>query len=420
MKRTPFWPLFRMRNRTIFFTGRKLGTNISAGSRIAALAFAVAVLGFWFGSCGDNDGIAVGVVLPLTGSLGPTGRSMKNGLELALEELNGTAALGGNSVRFVFKDDESDPAAAAEDYRELTDSEEVVAVFGPFTSSATEAVIPVINERRVVSIGPSSAKEGLSGMSDYLFRTTLNVGILVPEGVKVTRERMNYENVALIVNEADAFSLSNHRILKEAFDCGRVLIANRECDPVGYIEQTFSRQSNREFSAGALTAQLSAVMNARPAPEALFVSALPPGRVEVMVRARQLGLDVPLVHTLLTADEAATAQDREEGSAEGAISFTNWIRAIDTPENRDFVANYTEKYGEPPNGFAARSYASVYILAAAVSTARTLDSEGIRDALAVIENLETPLGTFSFDDNGDALYDPVVAIIEDGEFRIYQ
>lgn len=385
----------------------------------------LALFGFLVLSCGDNgndnnDGIAIGVVLPLSGSLEQTGRSMRNGLELARRELNGTDALGGNSVRFVFKDNESNPATAARNYRELIDDEGVVAVIGPFTSSATEAVIPVINEKKIVSIGPTSAKEGLSGMSDYLFRITLNVGILVPEGVRVTKERMKYENVALIVNTADAFSRSNHEILKKVFDCKRVPVAGGACDSVDYTEQTFSRQSNQEFSADALTTQLTAIANARPAPEALFVSALSPGRIEVMVRAKQLELDIPLILTLLTTGEVATAEEREEDSAEGAISFTNWARAIETPESRDFVTDYTKRYGEPPNSVAARSYTSFRVLAAAVSTAETLDSDGIRDALADIENLKTPLGTFSFDDNGDALYDPVVVIAENGEFRNYR
>ena len=132
-------------------------------------------------------------------------------------------------------------------------------------------------------------------------------------------------------------------------------------------------------------------------------------------------MDIRFVHTLLTIDEAGRANDQLAGSAEGAVSFSSWSTGIDTPGNAAFIRSYRSEYGEPPNAFAARSYASVYILARAIADAGgSTDSESIRAALAGIRNLDTVLGVFSFDENGDAVYDPVVEEVRDGAFEVLE
>ncbi len=66
------------------------------------------------------------------------------------------------------------------------------------------------------------------------------------------------------------------------------------------------------------------------------------------------------------------------------------------------------------------SYSTVHILAEAIANAQSSDSRAIRDALAQIENLDTILGAFSFDANGDAIYDPAVLIVKDGKFEVFE
>ena len=82
--------------------------------------------------------------------------------------------------------------------------------------------------------------------------------------------------------------------------------------------------------------------------------------------------------------------------------------------------NYSAKYGIEPNIWAAQSYASVYILAAAIADAQSADAAAIRDALANITDFDTILGKFSFNDVGDAVYDPIVLIVKNGEFQVFE
>ena len=383
-------------------------------TNLAVVIAAAAVLALGVSSCGDGDGaeeIMVGAVVPLTGSLEATGRGMKNGFELAVKEINASSPPGGRTIRLLVEDNRSDLEGNRAAYDRLVERG-VPVILGPFTSSATDSVVvPLSIREKFVAVGPTSAANGLSAKSDYLFRTTLSVSSLVPEGVRCLADLRGYENVAAIVNAADTFSMSSHDEMKMAFlENGINLVS----------EQEFRRTGNEELPD--LTEQLRAVANASPAPQALFVSALPPGRTGVMVQARTLDIDISFVHTLLTIDEAGRADDRLSGSAEGAVSFSNWNSGIDTPGNMEFVDGYREEYGAAPNAFAARSYASVYILARAIAAGGgSTDSEAIRDALAEIDEdnkLETVLGEFYFDGNGDAVYDPVVEEVRDGAFEV--
>ena len=68
-----------------------------------------------------------------------------------------------------------------------------------------------------------------------------------------------------------------------------------------------------------------------------------------------------------------------------------------------------------PHNFSARAYATLHILAEAVANAQSTDPASIRDALANIKDLDTIFGPFSFNTDGDAIYDAKVLIVKDGE-----
>ena len=73
-----------------------------------------------------------------------------------------------------------------------------------------------------------------------------------------------------------------------------------------------------------------------------------------------------------------------------------------------------------PNPWAAQSYATLHILAAAMVEAQSTDAAAIRNALANTMDFETILGQFSFDEVGDAVYDPQILIVKDGEFAVFE
>ena len=102
------------------------------------------------------------------------------------------------------------------------------------------------------------------------------------------------------------------------------------------------------------------------------------------------------------------------------MTFLGWTSANDIPKNQEFVENYTAKYGAGPGTYSARAYAAAYVLAEAIANAGTTDSTAIRDALADITDLDTIFGSFAFNEVGDAVYDPIVLIVENGELKIFE
>ena len=153
-------------------------------------------------------------------------------------------------------------------------------------------------------------------------------------------------------------------------------------------------------------------------PEAIFISTLPPEMPLILTQGRELGIpdSVPFILPELAIEQVRAAGD----VAEGVITFTGWSSLAATPGNQTFIENYRTAYGADPNPWAAQSYATLHILAAAIVEAQSTDAAAIRDALANIMDFETILGQFSFDEVGDAVYDPQILIVKDGEFAVFE
>ncbi len=375
--------------------------------KIATLMLIVVTMVLSFLSCAqdETEEIPVGVIISLTGPRA-AGFDLKNALDLALEEVNASLLPDGRKIRFIFEDSESTPDGVERAYRKLIERGEVVAILGPYTSSGVKRIIPALSQNGVLVLSPTSAASGLSTQSDFLFRCSLTVERLVPKGVRVIREEFGYRKVAAITNRVDAFSQSNLELLKREID---------KYEDISIVsEQFFDLSGDGQFPD--LTDQLIRIKDTDP--DAIFVSALAPEQPGVMVQARRLGIaDVPFIITHLAIGVVRAANNAEPGSAEGSITSTSWIAAVDIPENRKFLRNYREKYDGEPGSFSALSYVSVYILAEAVSNAVSTDPRAIRNAMADLR-LNTLLGEFYFDRNGDAVYEPIVARVKDGKFEV--
>ncbi len=373
---------------------------------------AAAVLGLV--SC-DEDGaeeVAVGVAFPFTGVSEGLGGNMKKGVELAVEEINASALLGGTDLRPIFNDTESTPDGAERAFRKLIDEDAVSVIIGPWSSNSTERIAPLANESNVVAISPTSAASpsGITAPGDFIFRTSLTVDKMVPEVIEKTKSVLGYSKAATIVNIDDTFSKSsNDKVLEE-------LMKNEHSDIEIVTKQTFSREKNAELPD--LREQLRAIKDSDA--DVVFVSALSPGRQGVIIKAREMGITVPLIVTGLTETDVAKAEEERKGSTEKVVTVTNWAADI-TPRSVDFVGNYKAKYEEDPDAYSARAYAATQILAAAIARASTTSPEDIRVALQMIgpESAldNTIFGKFYFDENGDGVYNPVVRIVRGGEFE---
>lgn len=347
----------------------------------------------------DESGeTSIGVVLPLTGRLAATGQLMKQGFDLGLDEVN-SAQLSRKKLKFIIEDDSSTAAGAVGAFHQLIRQEGVSVILGPATSSATQAAFPIAQDNQVVAISPTSGARGLSAIGDFVFRIPLTTGVVIPKGIKATQAVLGYQRVATMYDETDLFSTDRDETLRETFAANDIEVLTTESFESG----------DTDYSA-----QLTRIKELNP--DAIFVSALPPEKPGILIQGHQLGITVPFLVSSLTDLEVQAAG----AAAEGAITFIGWLPTDDAPGNQAFVESHSETFGMEPNAFAALSYASVHILAAAIEKAPATDAVSIRDALAALRDLDTVLGQFSFDPNGDAIYEPKVLIVRNGTLQPFE
>src|SRR5262249_3319548 len=104
--------------------------------------------------------------------------------------------------------------------------------------------------------------------------------------------------------------------------------------------------------------------------------------------------------------------------SEGVIVGAAWNQGSPNAMSQGLIAAYTGANGKGPDQFAVQAYTGTWLLATAIRCANSTDHAAIRDALAGIKDFESPLGTFSFDENRNPVHEPVVQIVKDGAFAV--
>ncbi len=350
---------------------------------------------------GIGEDILVGAVYPITGRFSSADPIIEYSIELAVEEVNNLQS-NGVKIRVITEDDQSSVAGGVEAFNKLIHQDKVSVILGPTTSSQVPETSPIAHQNQVVAISPTSASSGLSAISEFVFRTNLTTDVLIPNGVRVTQEKLGYQKVATLFDEIDLFSRTSDAELRKALTDNGIEIL---------IAESFQTEETD------LSAQFTRIQALNP--DAIFISSTVADISDILIQGRALGVpsDIPfIVNLTLSRDLVAAAGD----AAEGTITFTSWDSTADTPGNQAFVRNYSTKYGMEPNIWAAQFYVAVHILAKGIADAQSTDPKAIAAALAEIRDFDTILGPFSFNDVGDAVYDPIVLIVKDGEFEVFE
>lgn len=340
-----------------------------------------------------SEEISVGVVLPITGRLSDTfGISASHAYELALSEIN-AAQPNSAQLKLIIEDDQGTIDGTVAAFNKLI-QDGVSVILGPATSGQTEVAFPIAQENQVVAISPTSAARGLSALGDFVFRVSLTTDVLIPNGIEVTHAKLGYQKAATLYDEVDVFSTDSDAAVREVLAAKGIEVVATETFKGG--DTDFSEQLSRIQALD---------------PDVIFVSSLAPEKPGILTQGHQLGISATFIVRTLTAAEVQAVGE----ATEGAITFVGWGTAVDTPRNKAFVENYSAKFGMEPTNYAARPYATFHILAEAIANAQSTDAVSIRDALASIKDFDTIFGKFSFDANGDAVYDTKVLIVKDGK-----
>ncbi|MGJ3239216.1 MAG: ABC transporter substrate-binding protein [Anaerolineae bacterium] len=343
--------------------------------------------------------VTIGAIFGLSGDISVYGGVQQQGVDLALEEINEAGYLGEGVTLAVQYEDAVSADDAINAMTRLVEEAGVPAVLGPTLSTHAFAADPIAQENSVPVMGVSNTASGITEMGDYVFRNSLPESSVIPGTIAQSSEILGYEAVGVLYGDDDDFTLSGYEVFIEALDELGIEILG---------EETFAR-GDVDFNA-----QLSNLLAANP--EALIVSALAAEGVQIIVQARDLGYEGPIIGGNGLNSPAIIENSGE--AAEGVIVGAAWNSVSDNPLSQAFVTNFQDAYDGNPDQFAAQAYSGAWLMAQAIRCADSVEPDAIRDALATITDFETPLGTFSFSEDRNPIHDPVVQIVVDGAFGV--
>ena len=356
--------------------------------------------------------ITIGLAAPLTGTSSRAGQDMRTATEMAVALANEDLEEGAPTFRLAVEDTRSTTEGTEEAFRNLI-SKGVVFVVGPYSSSNTNHIIPLIDETRVVTIAPASAAQGLAAKSDWLFRTSLTVDVLMPEGVSATQKYLDYKNVGVLTNAGDHFSQNaEDKFIEEVGQLSGVSVG---------MKQSYNRPGSDPVPD--LTPQINALMNANPKLDALFFFGLTADRHSFILQAHELGVtDLPFVITLLSTSDIRLARESAPSSTEGILVLQVWIASSNHAASQEYVKEHQRRYNGLPSDFNARTYAAADLLLRAIMgvTPDNISNDAVREELARMRNVDTIYGRFSFDDDGDAEYTPLVGIVRGSSIELLE
>jgi branched-chain amino acid transport system substrate-binding protein len=387
--------------------GKEVAMRFGSGNHLERIAAALVLILGLTGICSSVPAAAkearLGFALSMTGAAAAYGETQKNGALLAIDEINAQAAQDGIGIVPIFEDDASQPQQGVNVFNRFIAADRVAMIIGPTLSNTAQVTDRIAQQAGVPVLGISTTAKGITDIGDCIFRDSLTELVVIPNTIRIAREKLGIKKVAVLYGNDDAFTKGGYDAFKKALDDWNIQILS---------EQTFSK-GDRDFSP-----QLTQIRSVNP--DALIVSALVEEASGIVSQARQLGIssDVPIIGG--NGFNSPSLMKNAGKAAENVIVGAAWNASSPNPLNRHFVEAYTARCGSPPDQFAAQAYAGVYIAREAFRRAGSVDNrKAVCEALAQIRDLDTVLGKFSFTESRDAKHTPVVQIVRDGKFAVF-
>jgi len=117
-----------------------------------------------------KEPIKIGAILPLTGTAAPNGIYQKNGIDLAIDEINSNGGINGRKIEVIYEDSKNDPAEGVSVFNKIVNTERNVHAIVVFGSGVSNPLIPIANEKKINLLLTAVALPGITDRSEYAFR----------------------------------------------------------------------------------------------------------------------------------------------------------------------------------------------------------------------------------------------------------
>ena len=364
----------------------------------------IGCLSILFNSCNSSKDmpIAIGVLTPLTGDGANYGRSTKEGIDLAVEEINSENYLD-KPLKIIYEDDKISPTDGVSAINKIISVDKVPLIIGPFGSSVTLAVAPIANKNKVIIIGASATADNIKDAGDYVFRITppnskqgRDVATFCIDKLKTKRAAIIYQNNDYGVTLKSAFE-NNFKHLG-----GEITISE-----------------GVDLGIKDLKTQILKIKGGHP--DVVFFPLHIAESGILLKQSKELGLNAKFISCdgAMVDDLLNVAGDAAEGTYYTSLALGYGVS--DSLINK-FIESFKMKYKKEPDVYAAYYYEVTKIVAYSIKNAG-YKADSIKKFLYSIQGMlsyKGITGITTFDSNGEVDKSFSIYVVDNRKFELFK
>ena len=302
----------------------------------------------------------IGGIGPVTGAAAVYGLAVKNGAQIAVDEINADGGINGYQIDFQFQDDEHDAEKSVNAYNTLKDWG-MQMIMGTVTSAPCVAVADKTMADNMFQITPSGSSVECA-QNPNVFRVCFSDPDQGAASATYIAENKLADKIAVIYDSSDVYSSGIYeRFASEAANHGLDIVA----------AEAFTADSNKDFST-----QLQKAKDAGA--DLVFLPIYYTEASLILNQANTMGY-APKFFGCDGMDGILQVDNFDTKLAEGLMLLTPFAADADDELTQKFVTAYKEKYGETPIQFAADAYDAIYAIKAAAEEAGLTPETSVSD-----------------------------------------
>ena len=312
------------------------------------------------GAAADGAVFKIGGIGPVTGAAAVYGLAVKNGAQIAVDEINADGGINGYQIEFNFQDDEHDAEKSVNAYNTLKDWGMQV-LMGTVTSAPCVAVADKTNADNMFQITPSGSSVECA-QNPNVFRVCFSDPDQGAASATYIAENKLAEKIAVIYDSSDVYSSGIYeKFASEAANQGLEIVD----------AEAFTADSNKDFST-----QLQKAKDAGA--DLVFLPIYYTEASLILKQADTMGY-APKFFGCDGMDGILQVENFDTKLAEGLMLLTPFAADAQDELTQKFVTSYKENYGETPIQFAADAYDAIYAIKAAMEEADITPETSVSD-----------------------------------------
>jgi branched-chain amino acid transport system substrate-binding protein len=323
-------------------------------------------------------------VAELSGGGATVGTNWKNGIDLAVEEINAKGGILGHKIEVTHADSQSNPGVARAQVQKALDGEPYV-LLGPGYSGSVKVTAPLAAEAGITEIMGGEAAELTQAGNKFVFRTSFGQQSSMPKVAKYINDELKAKSVAVVWVNND-FGRGGRDVITKEF---------------GRLGIKVAADISTEAGQADFAADVSKVKAATP--DAVFIYVNEEESARILKEIKRQGVTAPLIgETTLVGQKVIELAGDAANGARGHVGLTT-----DAPVElvKTFRDKFSKKYNYVPDHNGIKGYLAVYMVKAATEKMGKLDSKNVANTLhgMTIKASDEPgmLMDVTFDENGD-------------------